>query len=75
MLVIVPWKVKDGVFQNLQTSSETNKNHNLQGETLMIARFIMVARDPYTGCSIQVNPLRFENDYQKKLFQISEGMN
>jgi len=75
ILVLIKMEaLQDGVFQNLQTSSETNKNNNLQGETLMIARFIMVARDPYTGRSTQVNPLRFENDYQKKLFQISEGM-
>ncbi|RIA92076.1 HotDog domain-containing protein [Glomus cerebriforme] len=60
--------LQDGVFQNLQTSSETN----FQGETLMITRFIMVARDPFTDHSIQINPLQLENNYQKKLFQIAE---
>ena len=41
----------------------------------MTARFVMVVRDPFTGHPVQVNPLRFENEYQKKLFQIAEGMN
>ena len=66
--------LQDGVFQDLQTISETNKSNNLQGETLMIARFTMVAKNPYTGHSTQVNPLKLENNYQKKLFQIAEGM-
>lgn len=61
----------DGVFQKLKTNPETN----FQGETLMIARFIMVARDQSTNRSTQINPLQLENDYQKKLFQIAEGMN
>ncbi|CAB4375902.1 unnamed protein product [Rhizophagus irregularis] len=60
--------LQDGVFQKLKTNPETK----VQGETLMIARFIMVARDPYTNRSIQINPLQLENDYQKKLFQIAE---
>lgn len=63
--------LQDGVFQKLKTNPETK----VQGETLMIARFIMVARDPYTNRSIQINPLQLENDYQKKLFQIAEGTN
>ncbi|GBB84858.1 hypothetical protein RclHR1_11430006 [Rhizophagus clarus] len=60
--------LQDGVFQKLKTNPETN----FQGETLMITRFIMVARDPSTNRSTQINPLQLENDYQKKLFQIAE---
>ncbi len=43
------------------------------GDALIIARFIMVAIDPFSGRTTQVNPLQLENEYQKKLFQISEG--
>lgn len=32
----------------------------------------MVAIDPFSGRTMQVNPLQLENEYQKKLFQISE---
>jgi hypothetical protein len=62
--------LQDGVFQKLSTNPETN----FQGETLMITRFIMVARDPSTNRSTQINPLQLENGYQKKLFQIAEGI-
>ena len=42
-------------------------------DPLIIARFTMVAIDPFSGRTTQVNPLQLENEYQKKLFQISEG--
>jgi len=64
------------IYPNLQTISDTTEitKHDIpSGDLLIIARFIMVAIDPFSGRTMQVNPLQLENEYQKKLFQISEG--
>ena len=62
--------LENEIYQNLQTFSDTTE---MTGDLLIIARFIMVAIDPFSGRTTQVNPLQLENEYQKKLFQISEG--
>ena len=58
---------------DLQTFSDTTKHGIPSGDPLIIARFIMVAIDPFSGRTMKVNPLQIENEHQKKLFQISEG--
>ena len=68
--------LEDEICPNLQTFSDTTEitKHDVpSGDPLIIARFIMVAIDPFSGRTMQVNPLRLENEYQKELFQISEG--
>ena len=69
--------LEDEIFYpNLQTFSDTTEitKYDIPSEDpLIIARFIMVAIDPFSGRTMQVNPLQIENEYQKKLFQISEG--
>jgi hypothetical protein len=44
------------------------------GDTILVARFSMVARDTNTGKAAQVNPLLLRDDNEKKLFQMGEGM-
>ena len=68
--------LKDGIYPNLQISSDTTEitKHDIpSGDSLIIARFIMVTIDPFSSRIMQVNPLQLENEYQKKLFQIAEG--
>ena len=67
--------LEDEICPNLQTFFDTTEitKHVPSGDPLIIARFIMVAIDPFSGRTMQVNPLQLENEYQKKLFQISEG--
>lgn len=43
------------------------------GDTILVARFTMVARDALTGKAAQVNPMLLQNDTEKKLFQMGEG--
>ncbi|KAF9180335.1 hypothetical protein BGZ51_006053 [Haplosporangium sp. Z 767] len=43
-----------------------------RGDTILVARFSMVARDALTGKAAQVNPLLLQNDAEKKLFQMGE---
>ena len=62
--------LENEIYPNLQTFSDTTE---MTGDLLIIARFILVAIDPFSGRTMQVNPLQLENEYQKKLFQISEG--
>lgn len=53
---------------------EINKNKpGEHGDTILVARFTMVARDALTGKAAQVNPLLLQNDAEKKLFQMGEG--
>ncbi|OZJ06814.1 hypothetical protein BZG36_00001, partial [Bifiguratus adelaidae] len=42
--------------------------------TVLQARFTMVARDPRTGKAVQVNPLLLESASQKRLFQRGEEL-
>ncbi|KAF9964707.1 hypothetical protein BGZ70_006059 [Mortierella alpina] len=42
------------------------------GDTILVARFTMVARDALTGRAAQVNPMLLQNDTEKKLFQMGE---
>ena len=65
--------LEDEIYPILQTLSDTTEITKRDIDPLIIARFIMVAIDPFSGRTMQVNPLQIENEYQKKLFQISEG--
>ncbi|KAF9154007.1 hypothetical protein BG015_002150 [Linnemannia schmuckeri] len=52
---------------------EINKDKPGQhGDTILVARFTMVARDALTGKAAQVNPLLLRDDNEKKLFQMGE---
>ncbi|KAG0002031.1 hypothetical protein BGZ79_003698 [Entomortierella chlamydospora] len=42
------------------------------GDTILVARFTMVARDTITGKAAQVNPILLKNDTEKTLFQIGD---
>ncbi|KAG0361075.1 HotDog domain-containing protein [Gamsiella multidivaricata] len=42
------------------------------GDTILVARFTMVARDALTGKAAQVNPMFLKNDTEKKLFQMGD---
>ncbi|KAG0348747.1 hypothetical protein BG004_004323 [Podila humilis] len=42
------------------------------GDTILVARFTMVARDALTGKAAQVNPMLLQHDTEKKLFQMGE---
>lgn len=54
---------------------EINKDKPDQhGDTILVARFTMVARDADTGKAAQVNPLLLRDDNEKKLFQMGEGI-
>ncbi|KAG0002032.1 hypothetical protein BGZ80_002781 [Entomortierella chlamydospora] len=43
------------------------------GDTILVARFTMVARDALTNKAAQVNPMFLRNDAEKKLFQMGES--
>jgi acyl-coenzyme A thioesterase 9 len=43
------------------------------GDTILIARFTMVARDALSGKAAQVNPMLLKNETEKKLFQMGDG--
>lgn len=43
------------------------------GDTILVARFTMVARDALSGKAAQVNPMLLKNDTEKKLFQMGDG--
>ncbi|KAG0065636.1 hypothetical protein BGZ89_008092 [Linnemannia elongata] len=58
------------VFMKME---EINKDKSGEhGDTILVARFTMVARDALTGKAAQVNPLLLQNDAEKKLFQMGE---
>lgn len=42
------------------------------GDTMLVARFTMVARDALTGKAAQVNPMDLRNEAEKRLFQMGE---
>lgn len=43
------------------------------GDTILVARFTMVARDSLTDKAAQINPMFLKNDTEKKLFQMGDG--
>ncbi|KAI8599037.1 acyl-CoA thioester hydrolase [Dissophora ornata] len=43
-----------------------------RGDTILVARFTMVAIDTLTGKAAQVNPVLMQNEAEKKLFQMGE---
>ncbi|KAI1318372.1 hypothetical protein EDD11_006710 [Mortierella claussenii] len=58
------------VFMKMEEmSSDKPEQH---GDTILVARFTMVARDTTTGKAAQVNPMLLQNDAEKKLFQMGE---
>lgn len=59
------------VFMKMEEISEDKPGHH--GDTILVARFTMVARDALTGKAAQVNPMLLQNDTEKKLFQMGEG--
>nr|CAG8433584.1 14268_t:CDS:2 [Entrophospora candida] len=66
--------LKDGVMQKIEKNPEYIFNENQDKlETIMIARFTMVAKDPTTGQAARVNPLQLENENQKRLFQMGKA--
>ena len=59
------------VFMKMEEMSTEKPGEH--GDTILVARFTMVARDALTGKAAQVNPLLLLNDSEKKLFQMGEG--
>ncbi|KAG0088771.1 hypothetical protein BGZ92_005750 [Podila epicladia] len=58
------------IFMKMEEISEDKPGHH--GDTILVARFTMVARDALTGKAAQVNPMLLQNDTEKKLFQMGE---
>ncbi|GJJ77586.1 acyl-coenzyme A thioesterase 9 [Entomortierella parvispora] len=58
------------VFMKMEEMSAEGPSKH--GDTILVARFTMVARDALTGKAAQVNPLLLQNDTEKKLFQMGE---
>ncbi|KAF9579963.1 Acyl-coenzyme A thioesterase 9, mitochondrial [Lunasporangiospora selenospora] len=58
------------VFMKMEEMPKDKADGN--GDTILVARFTMVARDALTGKAAQVNPLLLQNDTEKKLFQMGE---
>ncbi|KAF9995593.1 hypothetical protein BGZ79_010714 [Entomortierella chlamydospora] len=51
---------------------EVSEKLGERGDTILAARFTTVARDALTHRAAQVNPMRLQNDAEKKIFQASE---
>ncbi|KAF9941494.1 hypothetical protein BGZ65_002863 [Modicella reniformis] len=58
------------VFMKMEEISADRPEEH--GDTILVARFTMVARDAVTGKAAQVNPMLLQNDAEKKLFQMGE---
>ncbi|KAF9283116.1 hypothetical protein BGZ68_005540 [Mortierella alpina] len=58
------------IFMKMEEISEDKPGKH--GDTILVARFTMVARDAITGKAAQVNPMLLQNDTEKKLFQMGE---
>ncbi|KAG0047333.1 hypothetical protein BGZ83_007584 [Gryganskiella cystojenkinii] len=58
------------VFMKMEEISEDKPGQH--GDTILVARFTMVARDAITNKAAQVNPMLLQNDTEKKLFQMGE---
>ncbi|GJJ70544.1 acyl-coenzyme A thioesterase 9 [Entomortierella parvispora] len=58
------------IFMKMEEISEDKPGQH--GDTILVARFTMVARDAITGKAAQVNPMLLQNDTEKKLFQMGE---
>ena len=66
--------LKDDVIQKIESNPEYIIDENKDKlETIVTARFTMVAKDPVTGQAVQVNPLLLENEAQERLFQMRKG--
>ncbi|KAL1925161.1 uncharacterized protein VTP21DRAFT_44 [Calcarisporiella thermophila] len=55
-------------------SNETGGIIRAGNDTVLLARFTMVAKDAATGASAQVNPLRLDSPAERRLFQLGEEM-
>ncbi|CAG8543604.1 4356_t:CDS:2 [Dentiscutata erythropus] len=63
----------EGVLKNIEPKPEVNRDAlSEMCQTILNARFTMVARDPFTRKSAQVNSLQLEDDHQKRLFHLGE---
>lgn len=58
------------VFMKMEEISADKPDE--RGDTILVARFTMVARDSTTGKAAQVNPMLMQSDAEKKLFQMGE---
>ncbi|KAG0304360.1 hypothetical protein BGZ98_005616 [Dissophora globulifera] len=58
------------VFMKMEEIS--SEQPDKRGDTILVARFTMVARDALTGKAAQVNPMLLQNDAEKRLFQMGE---
>ncbi|KAI7823815.1 HotDog domain-containing protein, partial [Gamsiella multidivaricata] len=58
------------VFMKMEEIS--TKDPEQHGDTILVARFTMVARDALSGKAAQVNPMLLQNEPEKKLFQMGE---
>ncbi|OMJ28010.1 Acyl-coenzyme A thioesterase 9, mitochondrial [Smittium culicis] len=56
----------------LETSAQS-KISKQQTKPVLTARFTMVARNRDTGKAEQINPLKLENDEERRIFKLSEG--
>lgn len=61
------WKKSDKTIGQISDFSE------YYGKPVMVARFVMVARDGETGKAAKVNPLTVESDAEKALFRLGQG--
>lgn len=59
------------VFMKMEEISANDPKE--KGDTILVARFTMVARDALTGKAAQVNPMLLQSDAERKLFQMGEG--
>ncbi|KAF9581344.1 hypothetical protein BGW38_001681 [Lunasporangiospora selenospora] len=57
------------IFMKMEEISDTPGQ---DGNTILVARFTMVARDALTGKAAQINPMLLQNDTEKQLFQMGE---
>ncbi|KAG0251770.1 hypothetical protein BG011_007377 [Mortierella polycephala] len=58
------------VFMKMEKIS--SEKPEKRGDTILVARFSMVARDALTGKAAQVNPMLLQNDAEKRMFQMGE---
>ncbi|KAI1317725.1 hypothetical protein EDD11_007899 [Mortierella claussenii] len=58
------------IFMKMEEISENKPGHH--DDTILVARFTMVARDALTNKAAQINPMLLKNDTEKKLFQMGD---
>ncbi|KAF9437776.1 hypothetical protein BGZ76_011162 [Entomortierella beljakovae] len=59
------------IFMKIEEASADKPDQ--RGDTILVARFTMVARDSLTGLAAQVNPMLLKTDTEKMLFQAGEN--